>query len=36
MKIIFLAIREKNHIVYAGSLYRFGQSRGIEILFESH
>ena len=26
---------KKNHIVYAGSLYRFGQSRGIEILFES-
>ena len=25
---------KKNHIVYAGSLYRFGESRGLEIIFE--
>jgi len=31
----FSNTEKKNHIVYAGSLYRFGQSRGIEILFES-
>ena len=26
---------KKNHIVYAGSLFRFGKSRGLEILFEN-
>ena len=26
---------KKNHIVYAGSLYRFGESRGLEIIFEN-
>ena len=27
--------RKKNHVVYAGSLYRFGESRGLEIIFEN-
>ena len=31
----FFSNTRKNHIVYAGSLYRFGQSRGIEILFQN-
>ena len=26
---------KKNHVVYAGSLYRFGESRGLEIIFEN-
>jgi hypothetical protein len=26
---------KKNHIVYAGSLFRFGKSRGLETLFEN-
>tara|TARA_Y100001970_G_C14079888_1_gene774099 strand:- start:82 stop:1182 length:1101 start_codon:yes stop_codon:yes gene_type:complete len=26
---------KKNHIVFAGSLYRFGESRGLEIIFEN-
>lgn len=26
---------KKNHVVYAGSLFRFGKSRGLEILFEN-
>ena len=31
----FSNTEKKNHIVYAGSLFRFGESRGLEILFEN-
>tara|TARA_B100000963_G_scaffold262074_1_gene230231 strand:- start:7058 stop:8155 length:1098 start_codon:yes stop_codon:yes gene_type:complete len=31
----FNTTEKKNNIVYSGSLYRFGQTRGLEILFEN-